>query len=1224
MRSSSRAALWFSLLAALLLLGPLPPAVRSAQLQVTSAADSGVGTLRQALLDAGPGDTITFSLSVFPPGSPATIYLRSVLPTLNKDNVTIDASDVGVILDGSRTPAGTNGLIVEGSNCMVRGLTIQEFSSNGIFVASGAVSNTIGGDRGAGSGPNGQGNRIVANDGSGVEIRGDGNRVQGNYVGIDASGWWAVSNAYNGVALWQGANDNVIGGATSSQRNVISGNGQNGVWIGGSGSDRNRIVGNYVGTRADGLGPVANHLSGISIQSGARDNRIGGTGAGEGNLISGNSDNGVHIADPGSTGNQVLGNLIGHDRNGTGVIGQGLDGVVIQAGASSNAIGSSAPGGRNVIAGSALDGVRIAGSDTMSNTVQGNYVSTDVSGSAALPNGMHGVELTAGAHDNRVGGNRLAGEGNLLSGDGNHGVVISEGAHHNTVSGNLIGPDATGTHSLGRHPFGGIDISEGAHHNVIGGLFPGEGNLISGNQTDGIALFKFAGADVTDNELLGNVIGLALDGHTALPNGGFGILNTAGVWRTRIYSNTIAYNQSFGVLVATCSGNTISQNSIYSNTLAGIRMEGTCLPAPAITDMLLGPTDVVTGTAAPDARVEVYSDDEDEGRVYEGFTTADGLGQFTLSKAGGFAGPNLTATSTDANGNTSEFSPPAHLLWTVLLYLNGDNDLEEAMFDALDYLAAAGPSPRANVLALVDGYKPGPRSGTILYDVTRGVTTSLSAPWVASGELDMGDGQTLVDFVRWGRAYYPARHTMLAIVDHGGGWAPTSTGAPISGTLAHRRDWLAGNSGLSWDFSSSYDYLDSVEIRQAMAAITDDGARPLDVVFYDVCLMGMLEVAYQVHDYASFFVSSQNVGWAPAGPQNRYVRAIHGIGPATTPRQMAQLLVQAYASGVPAEAHPFTISAVDLTSVLTLTQAVDRLATTISQTLTGPAQAAVLEQAYQAAQKLDYDSDMRIEPAAEGFVDLYDLARLAAQQFTDSAVIVAAQQVIAGLSSAVVAEAHRSGVPWVAPDQVWDLDNVHGLSLFLPLGEDLELPIAITETSPITPGLTITRPLRLRDMYTSSQLRFVSDTAWGALIDTYYRVISSPVPTETTQGPVDGLQPPDLTPPRTVVAISGTLAVGQPISVAWAATDAQSGAQAATLWHRPPGGLWTSVLTQTGSSGAFLFSPAEGCQHRLAVQAVDRAGNLEPVENGSNVAIVEVYPCRRYLPVVMRRYAVPR
>jgi parallel beta-helix repeat protein len=1155
------------------------------------------------------------------------------LPTLNKDNVTIDASNVGVILDGSQAPAGTNGLIIEADNCVIQGLTIQNFSSNGIFIAVGATGNTIGGDRG-----NRQGNLIVFNGGSGIEIRGSNNRVWGNYVGIDGSGWWRSGNAFNGVAIWQGASGNTIGDTTGGHRNVISGNEQNGVWIGGVGSDQNVVIGNYVGVRADGLGQVSNGFCGVAIQNGAQNNRIGGTISGAGNLISGNADNGIYISDLGTSGNQVLGNIIGPNWQGTGIIGQGTNGVVIVLGASNNAVGNGTVAGRNLISGNSFDGVRIEGTDTMSNTIQGNYIGTNISGTAALPNGLHGVELIEGAHNNLVGGNRLSGQGNLLSGNRNHGLVINYGAHHNTASGNIIGPDATGTYSLGNHPWGGVDITNGAHHNVIGGLSVGEGNLISGNQTDGIALLKYEDGDATDNQVLGNLIGLTLGGNP-LPNGGDGVFNVSGAVRTLIHSNTVAFNEGNGIRVATyntqiesniitsndkngvyietCGGNTITQNSIYSNTLAGI--ESACVPTPQIIGVAIGPTEIVTGTTVPNARVEFFSNDEDEGQVYEGYTVADGTGNFSYGKVGGFTGPNLTATSTNTDGDTSEFSQPTHLSWTLLLYLNGDNDLEEFMFDTITNIVAAGPSPRANVLALVDGYTT-TYSGTVLYDITRGQATPISTTVTITGERNMGDGQTLVDFVTWGRDHSPARHTLLAIVDHGGGWAP-SGGASIPGGLPHRNSWLGGSSGLSWDFTSDYDYLDSDEIRQAMADITDGGNDRLDVVFYDVCLMGMLEVAYQIKDYALFFVSSQNIGWAPLGSQGRYIQTIWGLEPTATPRQMAELLVQTYADATPPRQHPFTISAVDLTSLLAVTSAVDRLTAAISQTLTSPDQTAILHAVYSETQKLDYDSDFYIEPATDGFVDLYDFALHASQRFTDADVRVAAQTLMTRLDAAIVAEEHRSGSPWVALDRVWGLDDVHGLSIFLPLGEDLELPIVITETSPITPGLVISRNLRLREMYSSDQLRFVGDTAWGDLIDTYYDVVSSPVPTDTTEGPADGLQVPDVTPPQTIVTITGAFTVGETISVTWVATDTQSGVDGATLWHLPPYGQWAPTLTQTGSSGVFPFTLPERCRTGFAVRATDKAGNMESLDSGSNMVIVNVQPCSySFLPLIFKSY----
>lgn len=1207
---------------------------------VASPANSGAGSLREAInLANGTGNvTITFDTAVFPPNLPTTIFLQSSLPSLVANNITIDASNAGVILDGSQAPAGSNGLIINADGCAVRGVTIRSFSSNGIIIDQSAADNVIGGDRNAGAGPNGQGNLIINNGGSGVDIRGagsDNNLLRGNYIGVDASGMWDAGNALNGVSIWQGAADNVVGGASDGQRNVIGGNDQNGVWIGGASTEQNRVIGNYLGTRANGLAPLGNGFAGVAVQTGAHDNWIGGTGSGEGNLISGNWANGIYLSDAGTENNHVLGNIIGPDRQGTGVIGQGLNGIAIALGAGNNNVGDGSVNGRNLISGNTHDGVRIEDDDTMGNVVQGNYIGVNISGTAALANGLHGVDLAEGAHDNLIGGNRLLGQGNLLSGNENHGLVITYGAHHNTASGNLIGPDAGGTYAIGNQEFGGVDVAEGAHDNVIGGLGAGEGNIISGNQTDGIALFS-NGADTADNQVLGNRIGLALSGDIPLPNAGDGIANVSGAVGTLMEGNTIAYNEGNGIWVAPCTGNTITQNSIYSNELLGIKTS--CATMPQLSAVSLT---TLTGTADANGRIEFFSDDEDEGRIYEGFAIADGGGAFTFTRPGGFAGPNVTATSTDVNGNTSAFSAPRHLRWTMLLYLNGDNNLESFMSEAKDSLYAAGPPPRANVLLLLDERGD---NNSRLYDVTYGNMTPMSHTFPltgsmgSAGELNMGDGDTLSAFVNWGRARYPVSYTMLSIVDHGGGWSPSSDlieSGIITEALGYRRTgWLAGGSGLSWDETTlitypitytaggmtvtevvtDYDYLESPEITAAMAAIDAEGG-PLDVVFYDVCLMGMVEVAYQIQDHASFFVSAQNIGWAPTGENNRYVRMLAELAPDATPRDMSALLVRSYARAMPLSGHPFTASAVDLAQLPGVTTAVSQLGATLSDTLATSAQAEFLQTVYNETQKVDYDSDFQIEPTKEGFVDLGDFAQHVSGAYADTGIVNAAQSVLTALETAVVTVTRRSGAPWFDPGLDWNLDDVSGLSIFLPLGEDLEYEILITDTSPISPNVTITRLLRMRDVYSGHELQFVEDNPiWINFIDAFYERL--PAPPMTPDGPVDGLQLPDVAPPTTLVTVTGAPAPHAVLTFTWSSTDTQTGVYSATLWHELNGVVTGDTSKrQIGASG--LFTGVLGCGvNRFAVRAVDKVGNVEPV-GGSNTAVFNTL-CDTFLPTVRK------
>ncbi len=526
------------------------------------------------------------------------------------------------------------------------------------------------------------------------------------------------------------------------------------------------------------------------------------------------------------------------------------------------------------------------------------------------------------------------------------------------------------------------------------------------------------GSGTASNSIIGNAIGTSIDGLSGKGNGSTGVFIALGAQDNRIggaaagAGNTIAYNQGVGVAVNYCGGNRVTRNAIHSNGGMGIRHESLCLAAPSLRAAAVGADEMVTGSAAPGAAVDVFSDDDDEGRSYAGSTTADAQGHFRFIATGGFRYANVTATATDDAGNTSEFSAPVHLAWTVLLYVNGDNDLQDAFLAMFDGLVAAGPSPQANVLVLVDGYQ-GPRSGTALYDITRGPAAALSEPVTLTGELNMGAEQTLVDFVTWGRSYAPTRHSLLAIIDHGGGWAPTSTEVP-GAMLVRNNDFMGGNSGLSWDFTSRHDYLDSNRVRQTLAAITNNGTAKLDVVFYDVCLMGMLEVAYQVKDYADYFVSSQNIGWAPAGENGRYVQAVQGIGSATTPEEVAQLLVAVYDSAFSQEGLPFTASAVKMTSLSGAVDALDDLALAIINSPELPASA--LHQAYAGAQKLDYDTDFRIEPETDGMVDLYDFALRATETFTQPGIIAEAQRLKTELDRTIVANRRASGASWVAQD----------------------------------------------------------------------------------------------------------------------------------------------------------------------------------------------------------------
>jgi hypothetical protein len=208
---------------------------------VTSVNDHGPGTLRQILLDAKPGDVIHFSSTEFSPQNPATIFVESALPLLNKGFQTIDASDSGVILDGSNINGEwTPGLEISSKNNLIKGLQIINFSGPGILLNKSARFNLIGGDRTKGIGPLGEGNLIGGNS-DGIAIMGSGNVITGNLIGTGITSNENFGNYAPGVFFEEYASQNIIG-----PDNVIAYNLDSAIEFRNENSKDNIITANFI------------------------------------------------------------------------------------------------------------------------------------------------------------------------------------------------------------------------------------------------------------------------------------------------------------------------------------------------------------------------------------------------------------------------------------------------------------------------------------------------------------------------------------------------------------------------------------------------------------------------------------------------------------------------------------------------------------------------------------------------------------------------------------------------------------------------------------------------------------------------------------------------------------------------------------------------------------------------------------------------------------------
>ena len=477
-------------------------------------------------------------------GSPATIALGGPLPALS-DAVTIDGTSQGcpsppcIVLDGFSAGTG-RGLELAAGSSAVRGLVVHRFPDHGLLVTS------------------------------------TGNFIEGNFIGTDLGGTLDRGNASAGVRLESGASTNTIGGAAAQARNVISGNGANGILIYNN-SNGNVVQGNLIGTDVTGTSDLGNSTRGVFVNASAN-NSIGGMTPGTGNLVSGNDSYGVHVYSTSATANQIQGNLIGTDINGTAALPNSNDGVLIQQ-APRNTVGGLTAGARNIISGNGRHGVYLFQSTALDNEVMGNYIGTDISGTADLGNTSFGVYVE-NAPGNTIGGT-AAGSGNLISSNDIGVLIYLADATGNQVQGNLIGTDVTGAAVLGNDR-DGVTIQD-APSNTVGGLIAGARNVISANNRHGVYI---EASTASGNEILGNYIGTDVTGTAGLGNAMSGV---------RIVS---APNNSIGGTDAGAR-NIISGNgggvAIYNSSASGNQVQGNYIGTDVNGTMDLGNTNTGVG-----------------------------------------------------------------------------------------------------------------------------------------------------------------------------------------------------------------------------------------------------------------------------------------------------------------------------------------------------------------------------------------------------------------------------------------------------------------------------------------------------------------------------------------------------------------------------------------------------------------------------------------------------
>ena len=566
----------------------------------------------------------------------------------NSTNTTISGNYIGVSISGSAAiPNQSAGLFVTGS----AGTTISQ-------------------------------NLISGNGGTGLEISGPANRntaVNGNFIGLDATGLNAIPNAGAGLYALGGSGLEI----GTAARNCIAGNSSRGIWL-QSALTNVVVAGNYIGVATNGAtarpnsGGVfvdANDVSGLTISN---------------NVISGNTGDGLEMnftaAGRPPTNVVLVGNIVGLNSAATLAVSNEQEGVSLMS-MSNVRIGGASAGERNVIAGYGVNGIGLAlcGSNGPV-VIAGNYIGVSGGGNLLTnwSGGVHGISIQ------ESGGLQVGGPSSAwrnLVGDNDVGIVVDH-SDHNWLSYNLVGCDSSAT--LARPNGDGVILSGGSSTNLL------ENNIVAGNLGKGFSLLGCA-----TNTVRANRIGYgSID---ALPNGGVGVYlsecqdNMIGGYAAPD-GNRIAFNGAPGVVVAGSTNslrNFILANLIYSNAAPGIDLgyDGITFDDPP-PDADAGPNGLqnkprllfastgatnVAGQMAGRSgtlRLEFFAQTPANGALFLGATNlyvppaGSTPFSFALPPAGAPSGSVVVATATSEDG-TSELADPV----STGVALDSDGDL---------------------------------------------------------------------------------------------------------------------------------------------------------------------------------------------------------------------------------------------------------------------------------------------------------------------------------------------------------------------------------------------------------------------------------------------------------------------------------------------------------------------------------------------------------------------
>ncbi len=562
----------------------------------------------------------------------------------------------------------------------------------------------------------------------------------------------------------------------------------------------------------------------------------------------------------------------------------------------------------------------------------------------------------------------------------------------------------------------------------------------------------------------------------------------------------------------------------------------------------------------------------------------------------------------------------------VIAYFPADNDLSAyAPSIARRFQIGTALNPNVQVVFLSD--QRGDHN-TTLFEIAHGQitpTTAIQTQW-GKDELDTMDPQVLAWFLKYARDHYPATRTVVALMGHGAGLTPavaetpTGSGDENSGSTPGQPPALPqGLERTPGDITDQGGYLSTTGIAQALAAATDNGAHPFDVVFFDQCFQGNLDVLYEVRNAARVFIASPNYAWLVAA----YQKYLPQFTPDATPEAMANAIINLYQASL-TDQEPNVIFWVRSADITALENAVSQLGQTLQTATAGGADNQILAAA-RGSQYVDTTQcgrgNMKLGPPDE-LLGAGSFARNLQHTFAvnDSfGVRAAADNVLTALAN--VHSLARTGSPYIEPGAFWDYADT--FTILAPLQRD------------ISPKEMLIRKIWRASIYTST---VPLDAAWAPTLTEQVLITSSFASTRDGQwddfinrwytnrlAPTLGEWCHYMPPPLVTSAITETLdltvmPVNNTLQLSWSATNNDVATAYWILTRKSDNRNWLVLdsvpITQTSYT---VLQPRSGTNYQFVVVAEDEDGLVVAQAAAITYAAPPANPgISLYLPYVQR------